>query len=67
MYLVEIGESGRLRQATADEVRGILQHLVDYPRCDGTQIRDDADQTMWRLDPLLRCTDCRVKVKVLSA
>jgi hypothetical protein len=63
MYKIEIGDTGNFREATDAEVKAIRGHLVDYPRCDGTQMQDDNDQTMG-LRPRLRCKDCRVKVTV---
>jgi hypothetical protein len=64
MYQVEIGDSGNYRNATPAEVRAINGHIDDYPRCDGSEMRDDTDQTLWRMKPQLWCKDDRVKVKV---
>jgi hypothetical protein len=54
----------KLRPATHAEAEAIQQHLVDYPRCDGTEIVDDHDQTLWTMRRQLRCLDCRVKFTV---
>jgi hypothetical protein len=54
----------KIRPATPAEVEAILQHLVDYPRCDGTEIVDDHDQTLWMMRRQLRCVDCGVKFTV---
>jgi hypothetical protein len=63
MYQVEIGETGNHRKATPDEVRAINRHIGDYPRCDGSEMRDDDDQSMG-LRPQLWCKDDRVRVTV---
>lgn len=44
MYKIEIGDTGNFREATDAEVKAIRGHLVDYPRCDGTQIQEGARQ-----------------------
>jgi hypothetical protein len=64
IYQVQIGESGNYRKATPDEVGAINAHIGDYPRCDGSEMRDDADQTLLGMKPQLWCKDDRVKVTV---
>ena len=57
MYLIEIGESGTFRRASADEVSGINTHREHFPKCNGSQIRDYADRTTVAMNRRLRCVD----------
>jgi hypothetical protein len=59
-YLIGIRRSGTLRPAKEGEVRGIDAHRADYPKCKGTQVRDD-NQTLWGA-PYLWCWDCEERV-----
>jgi hypothetical protein len=58
MYQIENGATGTFRRATADEERAIVQHREQFSNCDGTQIRDNGDQTLPFARPKLRCTHC---------
>ena len=55
-YMVEIRRTRTFRAAKEGEVRGIDAHRTDYPKCHGTQVRDD-DQTLWGA-PYLWCWNC---------
>jgi hypothetical protein len=59
-YLIRIRRFGTLRPAKDGEVRGIDAHRADYPKCNGTQVRDD-DQMLWGA-PYLWCWDCEDRV-----
>jgi hypothetical protein len=52
------------RPATPAEAEAIRRHLVDYPRCDGTQMVDENDRTLLGMKRQLRCWHCKVKVTV---
>ena len=55
-YMIEIRRTRTFRAAKEGEVRGIDAHRTDYPKCHGTQVRDD-DQTLWGA-PYLWCWNC---------
>lgn len=59
-YLIGTRRSGILRPAKEGEMRGIDAHRADYPKCNGTQVRDD-DQTLWG-EPYLWCWNCEDRV-----
>lgn len=54
---VEIDSTGRYRDATKSEERGMRTHLKEYPECDGSLIMDDNDQTLGAY-PYLVCKGC---------
>lgn len=62
VYWIEDGQTGEWRRANSSEVRGIEMHIVEYPECNGTQVRDDGGQTLFSLKQYLWCRDCRVRV-----
>ncbi len=64
MFLIEIGESGNYRNARVPEDRAIRKHIQEYPKCNGSEMRDYGDQTLWLITPRLRCMYCRVNVTV---
>ena len=59
-YLIGTRRSSILRPAKEGEMRGIDAHRADYPKCNGTRVRDD-DQTLWG-EPYLWCWDCEDRV-----
>jgi hypothetical protein len=54
-------QTGISRETNESENRDIKAHLVDYPKCDGSMIVDDHDQT-WTARPYLQCRGCGVAV-----
>lgn len=64
MFLIEIGESSNYRPARVPEDEAIREHIQEYPKCNGSEIRDYGDKTLLILTPRLRCMYCRVNVKV---
>jgi hypothetical protein len=60
MYMIGIRRTRAFRPAKESEVRGIDAHRVDFPKCNGAQVRDD-DQTLWGA-PYLWCWGCVERV-----
>ena len=67
MYMIEIRITGTFRPATDDEAAGIDAHREDYPRCDGSQIRDDEDRTVPTSRPYFWCKDDEVRVRSIES
>ena len=63
-YMVEIRRTRTFRAAKEGEVRGIDAHRTDYPKCHGTQVRDD-DQTLWGA-PYLWCCNCGDRIDAVE-
>jgi hypothetical protein len=60
--IVRDGPTGRRRPAKDYEDHDISAHLADYPKCDGSLIVDNHDQTTMTARPYLYCEGCDVKV-----
>jgi hypothetical protein len=59
--IIKDTQTGRSRETNESENRDIKAHLAEYPKCDGSMIVDDHDQTL-AARPYLQCRGCGVKV-----